>query len=414
MRVLFLSCHLPYPRMSGGRLREHELLRRISVKAELHLCAVTKTPTEDQAALARVRGLCASISIFPAVYGSPGLPAQVRRHCSDDAARHIRHLLQGIDLVHVEGFYLMQLVPDPCPVPVLLVEQNVEYSLSAQRVAIANGNERQRGAFREFRETRAYELEAWRRADRCAAVTAEDRDVMLRAVPGLGVRVVPDGIDHLGSAPLDRAEPLNELVFVANFAYQPNADAALWFCREIFPRVRERVPEARVLLVGNAPPPEVLGLSSQQIEVTGRVGAVEPYLDRAAVVVAPLRIGGGIKVKVLEALARGKAIVSTSLGVQGLGSAARESVAVTDEPEKFAAACALLLEEPASRSRLEQRALALAATLPSWDEAAAALLDCYRELELKRTRPERKSLLLQAIKCGRRQCCNRARLPTES
>jgi glycosyltransferase involved in cell wall biosynthesis len=124
--------------------------------------------------------------------------------------------------------------------------------------------------------------------------------------------VVPDAVDHLGSAPLDAVAPRPELVFVANFAYQPNVDAAFWLCREIFPRVREQVPEARALLVGNGPPQELQALACEHIFVTGRVPSVAPSLDRAAVVVCPLRVGGGIKVKMLEALCRGKAIVASS------------------------------------------------------------------------------------------------------
>ena len=147
-------------------------------------------------------------------------------------------------------------------------------------MAIAEGGPQQREAFREFRETRSAELRAWRRADRCAAVTEEDRAAILRMAPELDVRIVPDGIDHLAQPPAQTGEPRPELVFVGNFAYHPNADAALWFCREILPRVRERVPEVRALLVGNEPPPEVLDLCCGHVEVPGRVRSVERYLDR--------------------------------------------------------------------------------------------------------------------------------------
>ena len=146
--------------------------------------------------------------------------------------------------------------------------------------------------------------------------------------------------------------------------------------------MRERVPATRVLLVGNAPPPEVLALCCGAVEATGRVARVEPYLDRAAVVVSPLRIGGGIKVKGLEALRRGKAVVSTAVGVQGLGPDVEDAIAVADDPARFADACVRLLLDRGERRRLERRALAVAGSLPTWDEAAADLLDCYRELAL--------------------------------
>ena len=385
MRLLFLTCHLPSPPVSGGRLRERELLRRLSACAEVHLCAITKTYEDDVAAGDGLRDVCASVSVFEAQPGTDDLPIQARRHCSPAAALHVRRLLHEVDLVHVEGFYLMHHLPRSCETPLLLAEQNVEYSLWSQRVAIAGGHAQQRDAFRDFRETRGWEVAAWRRADLCAAVTEEDRATMLRVAPELDVRVVPDGVDHLGGPPPGRREPQREVLLVGNFAYQPNADAALWFCGEILPRLRRCVPDAQVLLVGNAPPPEVRALACEHVEVTGRVVSVEPYLDRAAVVVSPLRVGGGIKVKVLEALCRGKAIVSTTVGVQGLGPGVEGTIEVADRPERFAEACAVLLLDAGARRRLERRAVALAATLPTWDEAAERLLACYRELALAPT-----------------------------
>jgi len=379
MRVLFLTCHLPYPAVSGGRLREYELLRRIGPEADVRLCAVSKTYEQDRAAASALEGCCASVAVFEAEPGADDLPAQLRRHCSRSASEHVAELLQDVDVVHVEGFYLAHHVPPDAPVPLLLVEQNVEFSLWGQRVAVADGPADQRRAFREFRQTRTSEVDAWRRATLCAAVTEDDRAAMLRVAPELDVRVVPDGCDHLGKPPERRAEPAREVLFVGNFAYEPNADAARWFCGEIAPRVLERVPDARILLVGNEPPPDVTGLACEHVEVTGRVPSVADYLDRATVVAAPLRVGGGIKVKVLEALCRGKAIVSTSVGVQGLPDAP-DALVVCDDAESFAAACARVLESPAARRRLERGAARLAAALPTWDEAAASLLECYRDL----------------------------------
>jgi glycosyltransferase involved in cell wall biosynthesis len=382
VRVLFLTSHLPVPRLSGGRLREHELLRRLAPDVDVDVCAVSKTYEQDVAAIPELEDCCASVSVHRAQAGSADLPDGLRRHCAADAALHTRRLLGEVDLVHVERFCVMHHLPSRPRVPVLLVEQNVEYSLWAQRVTVADDYPRQRHAFRQFRETRTYELAAWRQADLCAAVTEDDRRAMLRAVPGLDVRLLPDGADHLAGPPPGRPEPRPELVFVGNFAYWPNVDGARWLCAEILPRVRERVPAARVLLVGNAPPPEVLALCCGDVEATGCVARVEPYLDRAAVVVSPLRIGGGIKVKVLEALRRGKAVVSTAVGVQGLGPDVEDAIAVADDPARFADACVRLLLDRGERRRLERRALAFAESLPTWDEAAADLLDCYRELAL--------------------------------
>lgn len=363
-------------------MREFELLRRLAREDEVHLCVVSKTYEEDLAAADRLDGLCASVAVFRAITGGNDVPPQVRRHRCPEASEHLRSLLDDglVDLVHVEGFYLLGHLPEPSPVPVLLVEQNIEYTLWEQRVTLAEGATNQRRAFLDFRETRAYELDAWQRVTLCAAVTDDDRRTMLQLAPQLNVRVVPDGVDHLGSSPLAPVAAQPELVFIANFAYQPNVDAAFWFCREILPRVRERVPDVRALLVGNGPPKKVQALACERVCVTGRVRSVAPYLDRAAVVVSPLRVGGGIKVKVLEALCRGKAIVSTGVGIQGLGSGASDCIAVADDAATFAQSCSSLLRDPAARRKLEHRARTFGAALPTWDEAAESLAACYREL----------------------------------
>jgi glycosyltransferase involved in cell wall biosynthesis len=372
--------------VSGGRLREHELLRRLADDVELHLCVVSKTYDEDRAAAGALGGVCASVTVFPAEPDASGpnggAPLQVRRHVSAGATEHVRELVSSgwVDLVHVEGFYLVQHVPDPSPLPLLLAEQNVEYLLWRQRMDTARAARHRREHFLQYRTTREHELAAWRRSTMCAAVTEEDRAAMLRAAPELDVRVVPDGADHLRPAADSPSSDDRTILLVANFAYEPNEDAAVFFVREVLPAVRRRVPGARVLLVGNEPPPSVRALASENVAVTGRVPSIEPYLDRAAVAVCPLRIGGGIKVKVLEALCRGKALVSTSVGVQGLGREVGRCVAIADDAPAFAAAVAHLLERPPARRRLEAAAARFSRLLPRWDESANALADCYRDL----------------------------------
>lgn len=401
MRVLFLSCHSPYPPVSGGRLREHELLARLGEEFDLHLCAVSKAYDEDVRAARALGGRCASVHVFRAA-GDAG--CQIARHASIEATAHVTRLVRerAVDLVHVEGFYLMQHVAEPIAVPVVLVEQNVEYELCRQRAELTSDNALRDARLRAYVETREAEPRAWRRATLCAAVTADDARTMRAAALGLDVRVVPDGADHLPllARPQRRPNARPTLALVGNFAYDPNADAALHLCREILPAVLERVPDAHLLLVGNDPPREVRALAGGHVTVTGRVPQVEPYVDAADVVVLPLRIGGGVKVKMLEALRRGKAIVTTPLGLQGLAGA-RGAVRVAEGAPAFAAAVTELLEQPARRHQLEAAALACGATLPTWDEAAAALAACYRAA-VSTAAPRRRRSASTAARTGSR------------
>ena len=392
MRILFLTCHLPYPPVSGGRRREYELLTRLGGEFEIQLCAVSKTYREDRLNAAALLDHCASVEVFPAE--GAGLdpdaprrePWQVARHRSRLAEAHVADAVWGgtVDAVHVEGFYLVRHLPWPCP-PTLLVEQNVEYQLWRQRAEAATDARRRRRLLRESRLTQESEIEAWRRSDLCGAITDDDRRAMLDRQPDLEVHLIPDGADHSSGfvgAPVADDPPIARngsplVVFTANFGYEPNADAAVHLATDIFPRVLGRCPSARLLLVGTSPPPEVTSLGSENVEVTGRVPAVEPYLTAADVVVCPLRVGGGVKVKMLEALRHGKAAVSTSVGVQGLGPDVRSSVRVEDAPGDFAAAVARLCERPEERRRLEAAARRFAAGLPTWDDAADALATAY-------------------------------------
>jgi polysaccharide biosynthesis protein PslH len=387
-RLLFLSCHLPSPPISGGRRRELELIRRVAPDFDVHLVVISKTLKLDLAHAGDLRRYCGRVEVFSAEGSQPSdEPAQVTRHRCPPATGRIGEILahEQADLIHVEGFYLMQHVPEWANVPVLLVEQNVEYELQRQQTLTATHASVLEG-FAACARTRAAECESWRRATLLAAVTEEDRQTMLHARPRADVRVIPDGADHLPnlravSGDREFTRPPAPLVtLLANFAYAPNVDAARHLCHDVLPSLRERAPDVHVWLVGNEPPATVRELQSCRVRVTGRVPDVVPYLDAADVVVCPLRIGGGIKVKAIEALRRGKAIVTTPIGAQGLPAAARAAVRIASDPAEFAEATATLLLDATARSEFERRAHQAATVLPSWDDAARELIAVYDEL----------------------------------
>jgi glycosyltransferase involved in cell wall biosynthesis len=380
VRVLFVTCHLPYPPMSGGRRREWELLRRVGSRHEVDVCAVTKTYADDAAYASEVEQVCTRVSLFEAVSeDDPDLPLQVARHRSVPASAAVAWGAGAYDVVHLEGFYLAQHLPRQLRTPVALTEQNVEFTLWQQRARIARGAEERRRFARQAELTRAHELTAWSRSAVCAALTEEDRELMARSLPGNAVELVPDGADHSAPSTTPTSSGDRTVVMVGNFAYEPNVDAALFLCREIAPLLTARVPGVRILLVGNAPPDTVRAAAAATgcTSVTGTVPAIEPYLDEADVVLCPLRIGGGVKVKVLEALSRGKAVVATPVAAQGLGSAGRDAMRIADAPDALATAAAELIENASSRRRLEHDAAHYARTLPCWDDAAHALERCW-------------------------------------
>ncbi len=235
---------------------------------------------------------------------------------------------------------------------------------------------------------RKLEVLAWRRYERAtrplfdAIVVFADRDVAAfepSARETAPVRI-PLAIDLLDS-PLDPtgAEPPT-ILFVGGFAHPPNVDAAVWLARSIFPRVAARVPEARLELVGQEPRADVCALAGGSVSVHASVPDVTPYLDRAAVVVAPIRIGGSMRMKVLEALGAGKALVATPRAAEGVAAIPGEHFVLAAGEDELVDALTGLLEDPARRRQLGENARGWAERELGWSRSLAAFERLYDDL----------------------------------
>jgi glycosyltransferase involved in cell wall biosynthesis len=231
-----------------------------------------------------------------------------------------------------------------------------------------------RWAFREadWRRWPAYQASVWSRFDRIQVVSGRDADAVRALTPHLGerVRVTPFGID-LPAAPDPALEEPGSLLFAGNFTHPPNVDSALWIGGELMPRLRRLHEGIRLTVVGVHAPREVRELASDDIEVTGAVPDVEPYLARASVFLAPVRIGGGMRMKVVHALAMGKAVVTTPRGADGLEIAEEEPpLAVAEDADGLVRETAFLLGDDARRRSLGTAARAFAARHYSADAYA--------------------------------------------
>lgn len=241
----------------------------------------------------------------------------------------------------------------------------------------------------EWHRWARYQPLVWRRFHGIQVFTARDAAAMTRMGPDLGNRiwVNPFGI-QIPEPPGPCAEGPRELVFVGGYSHPPNVDAARWLVTEIMPLLRARCPGVRLTLVGGDAPPGVRALARDDVLVTGYVPAVEPYLGRAQVVVAPVRLGGGMRMKVLQAMAMGKAVVTTSLGAAGLGVPGQPlPVAIAEDAPGFAAAVAQLLESNTDRQALGTAARAFVAQYHSAPAYARRLEAVYRQLSALRKVP---------------------------
>ena len=225
----------------------------------------------------------------------------------------------------------------------------------------------------EMRAWERYERAVARRADAVVVLTVRDREAMLPYSPTTPLVVIPLGIEAPERALDPAGQPPPSVLFVGNFQHPPNVEAAVRLAGSIFPRVRQRCPEAVLHLVGDAPPE----VSGPGVVVTGRVPSVEPWLDRAAVIAAPLASGGGMRVKVLEALAAGKAVVASPLAAEGLDGAPLLRV---ESDEETAEAIAGLIEDRIRRVALATEAREWSLAHLGWERTVDAFEALYERL----------------------------------
>jgi glycosyltransferase involved in cell wall biosynthesis len=244
----------------------------------------------------------------------------------------------------------------------VLFQHNVESSLW-QRMAAVESNPVKKLSFTiESAKMTRYERATLGRFHHIIAVSEHDRQQMLQMNPACEITVVPTGVDtqKFNVAPASSTEP-PRVVYTGSMDWEPNVDAVEYFCSQIWPRIREEFPDAIFQIVGRNPFAKVRRLASESVEVTGTVPSVAEYLEKASVVVVPLRIGGGTRLKIFEAMAMGKALVSTSIGAEGLEVENGRDLLLADDASRFADAVILLLRDAAMRRKFEQAAVRLAA-----------------------------------------------------
>jgi len=261
--------------------------------------------------------------------------------------------------------------PEDLTVPSVLFQHNVESEIW-RRYAITESNPMKRTMYKlEYRKMLAYEQNAVQAFHHVIAVSAHDVALMRALAPGSHLTVVPTGVDLERFQPNHPASGLAPLVvFVGAMDWQPNIDAVAYFCREVWPKIRLQVPAAQFRIVGRNPHKRVRGLCSESVEVTGSVPSVTEHLRAAAVVVVPLRVGGGTRLKIYEAMALGKAVVSTTVGAEGLDVHSGQDIVLADEPNAFSDAVVRFLNDLQFRRRYESRAAELAARY-GWPSIAA-------------------------------------------
>ncbi len=361
MKILFLTPYIPYPPSFGGSVRIYHLARSLSRRHEVSILSYS-----EDGGLGDPSGLetfCRKVILVPRKVGEKRMRQlasltscrsfQLASHYSAKMQEAIEKAVRDLDVdVIVVEFSQMAGFHFPSGIPLIIDQHNVEFDL-LRRMA-----KRNKLSFRkifnliEAAKFKREELKCLGRADLIMVTSERDERLLKSLIPGLPTVVVTNGVDtdYFKRPQTERAR--HTAVFVGATHYFPNEDGVLFFIKDIFPEIRRKIPDFHFTIVGGNPPPSILEYASDNITVTGFVDDVRPYIWEGSVFVVPLRMGGGTRFKVVEALASGTPVVSTSLGAEGIPVTDDREVFLADSPEDFAEAVIRALNEPSKADEM--------------------------------------------------------------
>lgn len=405
MRILAVTTKSPYPLNEGRALRTYNLLRELARENEVHLVSFVQTG-EDVEGLEAMRAFCASVEAEPLYLDHPRLrlladaaiepfgdvPLQVVKYRTPGMRRRLARMLERhrFDAVHLDMLHLAAYLPMFEGTVRVLTEHNVESALLRRRVEAETRPLVRAYLRRQADRLARYEARACAAADAVVAVSELDAAQLAAMDPAIRPIVVPNGVDtdYFRAVPGIEPEP-GRMVFVGGFTWFPNLDAIRWFAESTLPRIAAEVPQAKLVVVGRQPDgAAVRALAADpRIELAGGVDDIRPIVSRASVFVVPLRVGGGTRLKILDALSMGRAIVSTAVGCEGLEVEPGRSILVADTPEAFAAETVRALRDRALATRLGTEGRALVERRYDWRVIARDLDGVYRRRDAAAPRP---------------------------
>jgi sugar transferase (PEP-CTERM/EpsH1 system associated) len=406
MRILWLSPNLLLPLDKGGKLRTWHLMRQLARRHAITYVSFADPAhsAEDRRGMSEVCSELVTIRRREQPKAGPRFYAGVARHLLDPVPYAVaqyrsrayrRAVLTALARTEYDRIVCDFLVPAinlprRLPAPALLFTHNVEAEIWRRHAETETSWLRRRLYRQQWARMRRFEGRMMARFDRVLAVSDVDRDTLQQLYADdltAPVSVIPTGVDtsYFAAGPRPSPGPAR-IVFTGSMDWLPNVDAVMFFCREIFPLIRRSEPQVTFTIVGRSPTAAVQRLAQEPgIEVTGRVDDVRPYLAASTVNVVPLRIGGGTRLKIFEAMAAGRAVVSTSVGAEGLPTENGRHLRLADDPVTFARSVVTLLRDPAARQAMESEARALVTERYDWSAVAAHVDDALADTKTATT-----------------------------
>jgi len=387
MKILWVKSGDLVPLDTGGKIRSFNLLKELAKQHEVDFFTFyEKRDNDGHPALDRYfrKVYCIPLSM-PKKYGlgeyigyAANLlslqPYSMTKYCRPEVAREVRDLLhrESYDVIVCDFFLTGAVIPWEFPCPKVLFTHNVEAQIWQRHFEVTKNPIWKAVSWREFKTIARLEHRYLQQADAVLTVSDTDRETFAKLVPREKITTVQTGVDIEYFHPSAGKEKPNVMVFTGSMDWMPNEDGILYFVAEVLPLIRREIADAQLIIVGRSPSAKVRELATRdsRIQVTGTVDDIRPYMDQAAVYVVPLRIGGGTRIKIFEAMAEGKAVVSTTLGAEGLPVTHEQNIIIADQPEDFAGRVVALLRDAQKREKLGTAARKLVEENYSWKSVA--------------------------------------------
>lgn len=403
MKILWIAHFLPWPPHGGSPQRNYNLLKELRKEFDVYKIGFIQRPHHSsdivkKEAITRISEICNGLQAFniPSDYSRLSwysllsanvfsqTPYSAWRFKSKEFENHLNNLLdrERFDIVYSDtaatAHYALRAKGKA---KLVLNHHNIESSLLFRRAENATNLFSRCYLRHQANKLRKWESRICPQFDVNLTVSEVDANELRNFAPGIRCEIIANGSDIEYFSPSDSVAGY-EMVYAGGGTWLPNRDAMTWFVDEIFPKIVKRVPDAIMHIIGRNPPKEVRYAAEKDshIKVHGFVDDIRPYLARSAVYVAPIRIGGGTRLKILDAFASGKAVVSTSIGCEGIECEDRKHIRIVDNSENFSEAVVELLQDSQARQRLEKNARDLVEKTYSWQIIGEQLRSLYREL----------------------------------
>jgi len=375
MKILWVNPGFLHPTTRGGQIRTLETLKRLHQRHEIHYAGLDFPPSNG---IVRSSEYCSKVYAVPhsvprkfgprfwwhaVASASTGLPLTVLRYRSRALLHQVEALTrrEGFDAVVCDFLASAENIPEPANS--VLFQHNVESMIWKRHMEHAPTPWHRAFSRAQYKRILHYEGDVCRTAKKVIAVSEADAREMHSLYGASRIACVPTGVDIEYFKPPCGIQHTHDLVFLGAMDWRPNIDGVQWFVSSVLPLIRARRPDVSLAVVGRHGVPE----RDSRIHLTGTVDDVRPYLWRSAVSIVPLRIGGGTRLKIYEAMAARIPVVSTSVGAEGLDVRDGENIAIADSPRHFAERCLALLDDSRERQRMAANAWEMVSACYSWE-----------------------------------------------